>query len=191
MHVSLSALSGCSIEGRTPSTSASVCGGSALWADGNVAFITQEHIVHSSMMHCIAMFVNVFDASVRKFSIVPGHSTNSGWTARQFRAAKNLFFADLLFLLKLFRRTDLGGCLAVNPFGFISFPLLLHSVSTFIGSRRLYKLSLSRQDSDIIAALMQVLQWLLSQVPGQAMLGILGFKMFFCAQTLEPGYRAP
>lgn len=29
MHVSLSALSGCSIEGRTPSTSASVCGGSA------------------------------------------------------------------------------------------------------------------------------------------------------------------
>ena len=51
-------------------------------------------------------------------------------------------------------------------------------MSAFIGSRRLYKLSLSRQASDIIAALMQVLQWLLSQVPGQAMLGILGFKMF-------------
>lgn len=46
-----------------------------------------------------------------------------------------------------------------------------------MGSRRLYKLSLSRQASDIIAALMQVLQWLLSQVPGQAMLGIQ-FKMF-------------
>lgn len=78
-----------------------------MMADGNVAFIIQFAIAN----------VTAYCSSVRKFSIVPGHSTNSGWTARQCRAGKDLFFCGLVVLLKLFRCTDLGGCLAVDPFG--------------------------------------------------------------------------
>ena len=102
MHFSLP---GCSIEGRTPSISASVCGGSACMkprAGGNVSFISicyHQHksiLFYSSTMHWICSVCERFDESVRKFSIVPGHSTNSGWTARQFRAGTGFFFCGLV-----------------------------------------------------------------------------------------------
>ena len=49
-------------------------------------------LFYSSTMHWICSVCERFDESVRKFSIVPGHSTNSGWTARQFRAGTGFFF---------------------------------------------------------------------------------------------------
>ena len=98
MHFSLS---GCSIEGRTPSTSASVCGGSACMKPRAHMGRWQCGFYHAraycsiplwcTALRCLWTF---FDESVRKFSIVPGHSTNSGWTARQFRAAKLVVSAE-------------------------------------------------------------------------------------------------
>ena len=175
MHFSLS---GCSIEGRTPSTSASVCGGSACMKPRAHMGRWQCGFYHAREYCSIPLWCTALRCLWTFLMKASGNSQSCLGTARIRDGQRgNLGLQNLLFLLKLFRRTDLGGCLAVDPFGFISFPWLLHSVSAFMGSRRLYKLSLSRQASDIIAALMQVLQWLLSQVPGQAMLGIQ-FKMF-------------